>query len=62
MTDCSHRREETLAMPGIRGCSFWFVTVIFPCASGNIKFITMAVDEAGNVVDNMVTISFLVCP
>lgn len=28
MTDWSHRKRVTPAMPGIRGCSLWFVAVI----------------------------------
>lgn len=34
----------------------------FPCASQDIRFITVAGDRAENVVDGMTMTSFLVCP
>lgn len=63
MTDWSHREGETPAMPGIRGCSLWFVAVIvvFHVLLG-ISGLLPWLGRAENVVDNMTTLSFLVCP
>lgn len=50
------RWEDEDALSGL------LVVVCFPCTARDFRFITMAEDAAENVVHNMTTISFLVCP